>query len=222
MLGVRAAPAHCRAWKRENRPPGCPTGGRVTRADPRTPHRRPLSGVGVSQWGPPKRPHPGQGLPPPPAPLGFEWREWGSPVTLRGPIGPGGAMTSFAPGGSGGGAVSLRLGSARLRTAPHRSAPGGTAMGRARDPGAQVRGGRAALRLGSARHGSERHGTGVGWPGLGFAIVRGRDGARRHRGGHRARTAPLRGPLGGSGPCGVGFVVGIELRWAGSPAGGVR
>lgn len=31
---------------------------------------------------------------PPPAPLGFEWRVWGSRVTWRRAIGPGGAMTS--------------------------------------------------------------------------------------------------------------------------------
>lgn len=190
MLGVRAAPAHCRAWKRENRPPGCPTGGRVTRADPRTPHRRPLSGVGVSQWGPPKRPHPGQGLPPPPAPLGFEWREWGSPVTLRGPIGPGGAMTSFAPGGSGGGAVSLRLGSARLRTAPLRT--GRHSHGSGAGPGrAGTRGsGRAPARLSPARLGTTRHGGGMAGPRLCYCPGKGRGAAAPGRAPSSDRSAP--------------------------------
>lgn len=192
MLGVRAAPAHCRAWKRENRPPGCPTGGRVTRADPRTPHRRPLSGVGVSQWGPPKRPHPGQGLPPPPAPLGFEWREWGSPVTLRGPIGPGGAMTSFAPGGSGGGAVSLRLGSARLRTAPLRTAPH-----RAAQPWVG-RGTRARRyegvgpRSGSAQPGTARNDTARGWDGRASALLLSGEGTGRGGTGAGTELGPLR------------------------------
>lgn len=81
-------------------------------------------------------------------------------------------MTSFAPGGSGGGAVSLRLGSARLGTGRHGHGSG-AGPGRAGTRGS----GGAPVRLSPARLGTTRHGDGMAGPWFCYCPREGRGAA---------------------------------------------
>lgn len=103
-------------------------------------------------------------------------------MTLRGSIGPGGAMTSFAPGGSGGGAVSLRLGSAR-----HRAARPWVGRGtRAR----RYEG--VGRRAGTAQPGTARNDTARGWDGRALVLLLSEGGTGRGGTGVGAELGPLR------------------------------
>lgn len=112
---------------------------------------------------------------PPPAPLGFEWRVWGSRVTWRRAIGPGGAMTSCSAA-----AVVEWGGDTHTHTVLLWL---GSAMDRRRVPGVQVRvgGGCQGYRGCSVQAGTARLGRGGGGagrqPGPSSAIVRWRAGS---------------------------------------------